>query len=247
MTATQDTAVLVYGVVADAPATAPEDEVGPDGTALRRVTFHDLAAVVGGVDPGWRPGREDLLRYSSVLDGLARQGPVVPVQFGSLLADEQEVVDQVLAPEEERLTELLHSLEGKVQVQVRARYVEEAVLREVVETDPEVRALRERTRGLPEDAAYGDRVRLGELAANAVTERAAEDAEAVLDVLRPHAVAEIARPVGGLDVLDAVALVEAERFPVLEEALETYAEAAYDRLRIRLMGPTAPYDFVGTD
>jgi len=235
----------VYGVVAEDAGSVPADAVGPDGAALRRVTYHDLAAVVGGVMPEWRPGRQDLLQYSSIVDGLAQHGPVVPVQFGSLLADEQDVVERVLAPEEERLSELLDELAGKVQVQVRARYVEEAVLAEVVAADPGVRALRERTKDLPEEAGHADRVRLGELAAHAVADRAVEDAETVLAVVRPHVVAEIVRPVGGLDVLDAVALVEVDEVRVLEDALEALAQAAFDRLRIRLVGPTAPYDFVG--
>lgn len=243
----EEAAVLVYGVVGAHPPAVPEDAVGPDGAALRQVMFHDLAAVVGGVMPGWRPGREDLVRYSSIVDGLAQHGPVVPVQFGSLLADEQEVVDRVLAPEAERLSALLEELAGKVQVQIRARYVEEAVLAEVVAADPEVRDLRERTKDLPDEVGHADRIRLGELAAHAVAERAAEDADTVLDVVRPHVTAEIIRPVGGLDVLDVVALVEAEELHVLEDALEALAEAAHDRMRIRLVGPTAPYDFVGGD
>ncbi|MEP9384138.1 GvpL/GvpF family gas vesicle protein [Nocardioides sp. KR10-350] len=246
MTETPQPGVFVYGVVAG-DADLPADAVGPDGSGLRQVAYHDLAAVVGGVLPDWRPGRDDLLQYSRVVDALAAQGPVVPVQFGSLLADEQDVVDQVLAPEEVRLAALLEELAGKVQVQVRARYVEEAVLREVVGSDPEIQELRQRTKDLPEEFARGDRIRLGELASEAVTRRAEEDSERVLAVLRPHTLAEVQHQVGGMDVLDVAALVEADRFPALEQDLEDLAAAAYDRLRIKLVGPTAPYDFVGAE
>lgn len=246
MTDVRAPGVLVYGVVASTTE-VPDGAVGPDGSTLRQVRVNDLATVVGGVPPNWRPGREDLLQFSRVIDALAEQGPVVPVQFGSLLADDADVADQVLAPEEERLSELLAALAGKVQVQVRVRYVDDAVLREIVAAEPEIRTLRERTRELPEEAAHADRIRLGELVSSAVSQRAAEDAESVLAVLRPHVVADIARPVGGMDVLDVSSLVEAERLPGLERELETLAEASADRLRIRLVGPTAAYDFVGAD
>jgi len=255
-TAEAPAAVLVYGVVAPADTVAsdgpahpdgalPEGSLGPDGEPLRLVTHDDLAAVVGGVSPQWRPGRADLLAFSAVIDTLARRGPVVPVQFGSLMADEQEVVDQVLVADEDRLRDLLASLAGKTQVQVRARYVEEAVLSEVVAVDPEVRALWARTRELPEGAGHGDRVRLGERAARAVAERAAQDAETILGVVGRYAVDAISRPVAGMDVLDVAVLLEADQVAALEDALEALAQASYRRLRIRLVGPTAPYDFVG--
>lgn len=244
MTDVRAPGVLVYGVVASTTE-VPDGAVGPDGSTLRQVRFNDLAAVVSGVPPDWRPGREDLLQFSRVIDALAEQGPVVPVQFGSLLADDADVADQVLAPEEERLSELLATLAGKVQVQVRVRYVDDTVLREIVAAEPEIRTLRERTRELPEEAAHADRIRLGELVSSAVSQRAAEDAESVLAVLRPYVVADVARPVGGMDVLDVSSLVEAERLPGLERELENLAEAAADRLRIRLVGPMAAYDFVG--
>ena len=44
-------------------------------------------------------------------------------------------------------------------------------------------------------------------------------------------------------VLDVALLVEEARMPELEGALETLAEAVHERIRLRLTGPVAPYDF----
>ena len=120
------------------------------------------------------------------------------------------------------------------------------MLAEVVPPDPEVAALRERTRDLPEDAAYGERVRLGELVARAVEVKRAEDAAAVLDAVPPHAVAATScGAVAGLDhVLDVALLVDDDRRAAFEDTLEQLAEAVHERIRLRLVGPVAPYDFV---
>jgi Gas vesicle synthesis protein GvpL/GvpF len=40
-------------------------------------------------------------------------------------------------------------------------------------------------------------------------------------------------------------LVDNDRVSALEETLEELAAAAHERLTIRLLGPMAPYDFVG--
>ena len=42
-------------------------------------------------------------------------------------------------------------------------------------------------------------------------------------------------------------LVDDERRGELEQHLESLAEAVHERIRLRLMGPMAPYDFVGGD
>ena len=51
---------------------------------------------------------------------------------------------------------------------------------------------------------------------------------------------------GGLDhVLDVALLVDDDRRGDFEEALEALAESVHERIRLRLVGPVAPYDFVG--
>jgi len=71
-----------------------------------------------------------------------------------------------------------------------------------------------------------------------------DDAQLILDHVRPYALAESPRPGGGVEhLLDVALLVEEERIPELEESLEMLAEAVHERIRLRLMGPVAPYDF----
>ena len=54
------------------------------------------------------------------------------------------------------------------------------------------------------------------------------------------------RPVSGLErVLDVAVLVDAAQREELENRLEVLAEEVHGRIRLRLLGPTAPYDFAG--
>ena len=85
------------------------------------------------------------------------------------MADEESVVEDLLAPQRAATSlSLLDELAGRAQFNLRATYHEHVVLAEVVAADPEIAELRERTRDLPEDAAYAERVRLGELVARAM-------------------------------------------------------------------------------
>ena len=151
-----------------------------------------------------------------------------------------------IAADHDHFAALLEEVRGKVQLNLRASYLREQVLTEVVQAHPEIAELRRRTKDLPEGTMHPDLVRLGELVSHAMESRRADDAEQVLAVVRPLVVAEAPRTGGGLDhVLSVALLVEAERVAELEERLEELAEAVHERIRLQLSGPVAPYDFVG--
>jgi Gas vesicle synthesis protein GvpL/GvpF len=241
----QPRAYYVYGVVAETP-----DLTGLKGvqdTGVHEVRAGELAAVVSVIDLDQPPrSRSDLLAHSVVLDTLARSGSVIPVQFGSVLADLESVETDLLRARGEEFRSLLIELEGRTQFVIRASYREEVVLREVVSEDQRIADLRMRTRNLPEAASYADRVRLGELVSRAVEEKRAADAEGLLAEVLPLTVASSPRAGSGMaHVVNLALLVDNDRASALEETLEDLAAAAHERMTIRLLGPMAPYDFVG--
>lgn len=242
--------LFVYGILPvrdlDAGSEAAAALHGLDSQPVEFVRFGDLATAVTAVDPGRRPGRRaDLLAYQSVLDGLARIGPVAPVRFGSVMPGADTVVDELMAPDTEHFVALLERLRGRRQFNLRVTPVEEAALGELVAADPEIRRLREVTRGLPEEASYRDRVRLGELVAHGLEQQSAQDADMVLDLVVPLADDYFVRTAPSpTEVLDVALLVAEDRSEELVDALEQYAEAWHTRLQLRLVGPLAPYDFV---
>ena len=238
---------FVYGVVgADSPV--PTDLTGLDDEPVTTLSSGRVAAVVTKVAVERPPGRSvELLAYNSVLDALAHgPGPVVPVRFGSILPDEEAVVEEFLAPDEGYFAELLEGLQGREQFMFQALYDEQQVLADIVATEPEIAELRALTKDLPPEAAYGERVRLGELVSAAVDVRRAVDSSWLLDEVLPLTEGYSLRPVSGLErVVDAALLVATDRRADFEERLEALAEEVHDRMRLRLMGPTAPYDFAG--
>src|SRR5918994_476842 len=131
---------------------------------------------------------------------------------------------------------------------VPGRYEQDAVLREVLEGDVEIRALREKVRELPEDASYYDRVRLGELIVGALEQRRGGEGAGIIERLEPFARATVANQLGAPeDVVNAAFLVERERQEEFENAVEGVGEELAGRVRLRLLGPVAPYDFTPED
>jgi hypothetical protein len=143
---------------------------------------------------------------------------------------------------------MLEDLRGHSQFTIRARYDERQVLTEVVAENAEIAQLRAATRDQPHDSAYGDRVRLGELVARAVAAKSAEDGQALLAAVEQHAAAVNIRESAGLDhLLDVALLVEDSRRAEFEQAVEELANSYAGLAHLKLIGPTAPYDFVSAE
>jgi Gas vesicle synthesis protein GvpL/GvpF len=234
----------VYGLI-KAETEIPDGlaGLGPSGR-VSTVAVGRVAAIVSDV-PTDRPlgVRGDLVAHEMVLDAVAARDAVVPMRFPAVV-EERAVVDELLAPNEEHFVTLLENLEGRSQFTLTGRYEQDAVLREVLEGDEEIRALREKVRELPEDASYYDRVRLGELIVGALEQRREVEGAGIIDRLEPFAVATVANQLGAPeDVVNAAFLVERERQEEFENAVEGVGEELAGRVRLRLLGPVAPYDF----
>ena len=240
----QDVGYYVYGVV-PAGASVPGLH-GLDGAEVQYVEHGALAAAVSRLALDRPPGRRaELVAHAEVVDALAGAGAVVPVQFGSVLEDDPGLVERMLVDGHERFVGLLERLGGTVQMNLRASYVADVVLAEVVREDAPVRELHQRTRQLPEGIVHPDLVRLGEEVARALGVKREDDAAMLLDFVVPLVADHVVRPSGGLDhLLDLALLVARERVDDLEASLEDLAADVHERIRLRLVGPVAPFDFV---
>jgi len=242
-----ETALFVYAVVS-AEHELPKDLRGVDDAPLELVTHGSIGAVVGEISAVRPPGRRaDLTAYSTVVDALLTGGAVAPMRFGTVVPDRETLVADLLAPSVDHLAQQLAELEGRTEYHLRVTFVEEAVLTEIAEADPRVRELRAATRDLPEDASVRDRIRLGELVTQSWERWARADADRILDELVPMVSTHRVRREPGLaSVLDLALLVDADRAQEVEDHLEHLAAETSGRLRFRLAGPMAPYDFVGS-
>jgi hypothetical protein len=156
-------------------------------------------------------------------------------------------VNELLADYEEGFEAALGELAGCAQFTLRARYVADQVLREVLEEQPEVVRVREEVRALPGDSGYYQRIRLGELVAQSMENKRRADSALIVDRLAPFAEdVTSAAPNSGEAVVDASFLVTRDQLVAFETAAERLARDWDGRVRLRLLGPLAPYDFATT-
>lgn len=242
MPAATETAAYVYGVTWAGRVRGGGE--GVRGGAVTTVEHGELAALVSdaGSEP-LRAKRRDLLRHSDVLQDAFASAPVLPFRFGTVLVSQESVVDELLAPRYEELVALLQRFDGLSELRLHARFVEDAVLGEIVRDEPRVAALREATRTAPPNDPR--RFELGETVARALAARRTAAADALVATL-----VSVALEVHGdeerdnLEVLRASFLVDAKGARKLEQRAEAFAAEQRGRIELELLGPMPPHTFV---
>jgi hypothetical protein len=237
-------AQYVYGIV-EASSSAPRGR-GIAGAPLRVIAGEDASALVSEIHTGRvRLGRDEVLLHARVLERALARGPVLPMRFGIVMEDADEIRRRLLDEHGPDLRAQLAEMEGKVEIRIRASYDEPSLLQDVIREHPQIASLSAAVKGRAEDAGYYDRIRLGELVAAAVERHRNRDAETILEALAPHALA-----VAGSDpnhervVLQASFLVERARLNEFNAAVDHVADGYGGQIRFKYTGPLPPHSFV---
>ena len=235
----------VYGVV---PASmAPRvGSSGIGGGAVETIAGDGAAALVSDVpDEELVAGRDELMVHARVLEEAFAEGIVLPMRFGLVMPDGDGVRRELLERHREELLSQLERLDGKVELRVRASYEETALMREVVLEDPEIARTREALKDQPEDATYYERIRLGEMVAQAVERKRAHDAQRILDSLEPISLAlDVSELSHERIAVNASFLVQRGRIEEFDRAVDEIGRRESGRIRLKYTGPLPPHSFV---
>lgn len=243
-------AQYVYGMMraheARAAVARSPDATGP---ALRAVEYRGLCALVTDVpDTEIKLRRESALAHAGILQAAFEHGPVLPLRFGTVLADEQAIADDLLAPGAQNMLARLDALEGRAEMQVKATYMEEPLLRSILAQDQALARTVKRVQALPPAATHFERIRIGEATAAAVLARRATDAEELLRWLRPLAVAiSVSEPKHELGALDAAFLIERSSLEQFDKAVEGLSQKRASLMQFKLIGPLPAHSFADRD
>lgn len=245
----QDKGIYVYGIVPAQVELAAEvpGVVDPPGE-VRIVRCGDLAALISEVDVSRRLGSPDDLRaHAAILDATAAGLPVLPLRFGAVLASEDAVAGDLLAANHDEFAAALNEIEDRAQFVIKARYAQRAVLGEVLAENQRAARLRDTIAGKDPDATRDARIELGQIINAAVTAKRCYDTRALGRAMDGHCVASAARePTHELDAVHVAFLVDAGQRRGMQQMIEDQARAWEGRIELRLLGPMAAYDFVGT-
>jgi hypothetical protein len=231
----------LYGISPSSTSDWHRDVKGVAGALVDLYPDEGIAAIVSELpDVEYRAKRRDLMAHSDVLQAAIADGDVLPMRFGTTFEDDSELRRGFLEPNRETLDSMLSRLAGKVEVQVKATYVEAAVARAIADSDRIIKRLRPRK-------DLKSQVELGKRFADVLDIKRYADAGAI--VKRLSAVSpeyELGDPMGDYGVVNVSFLIDRDKIERFDEVVDRLRSDVSEVMTIRYLGPLPPYSFVDT-
>ncbi|MFH8386692.1 GvpL/GvpF family gas vesicle protein [Kitasatospora sp. NPDC018058] len=236
-------AVYIYAITADVHPVRLDGVtgVGDPPEELATLTEAGLSAIVSSVPEGLRARRRDVMAHQNVLQRLMADGAVLPLRFGMVASEPQEI-REALKGHADFYRERLRTLTGCAEYLLKATFDEDFVLRQILQDSAEAQRLNEESRRHSGDPNI--KIRLGELVAGELRARNEAAAAEVLEALRPLAREIEENEPRGNDFASISFLVEDARHEDFVTAESELSERWGKGYQFRLHGPLPPYSFV---
>lgn len=219
---------------------------GLDDKDLEIITHRDLSVVVSAAGKERQPAtRNALLRHTIVLEEIMKHQQILPIRFGIVANNQEDVVNNVLKANYWNFKDLLQKLDGKKELGLKVLWNQAAVLNSLLETDQEIRHLRDSLLGKSETAIYHDKIKLGRMVEAAVI---AKQNELKNDILETLAVLADEyrenRLLTDAMILNAAFLIPMENESLFDERLDALSEKYKDFLTFKYTAIAPPYNFI---
>lgn len=241
----------VYAVLpADAPAALDFKAVSAPGVAPERLDVGAHAVI-------WSPievdevlsTRRNMLAHAKALETLMAEADVLPMRFG-LIARDPEQIAATVARHEQEISAQLTRIAGAVEIGVTIDWRREDAMRTVVDAAPALKRAYVALQGRPERETHYERIELGRQVAAGLDGARRAQAAAHLDALAPlaraHVVADVAddETAPTVTALKADFLVDRAAEPALYAAADALQERHGEEIAVSYVGPSPAYNFV---
>ena len=220
--------------------------IGERGDIVHTVHQMGLAAVVSDSPPTeYENSRRNMMAHTVVQEEVMRDYTILPVRFATVALSAEAIQEQVLKRRYDELTALLVEMENRVELGLKAIWYEGIIFTEIVQESQPIRRLRDSLIGRTSEETYYDRIRLGEMIEAAMDKKRDEEAELILDHLRPLVHKTRANKVlTDRMVLNAAFLVDSSRETEFDRTVQQLDAQMGKRLMLKYVGPVPPYNFV---
>ncbi len=220
-------------------------QTGLNGAMVRGVAHGPFTAIVSDIPAGRiRPERKNLAAHNAVVKSLMAVAPgVLPVAFGTL-ANNAQAVRKVLEKNKVLLAQELDKVRGKVELGLRVTLEVPNLFQYMVNSQPELAALRDRLYGKPHGPSQMDQIELGSTFDRLLDQDRERYTEAVIQVLDPICEDIKQIPPREGEVMNLACLVDREAQHVFEEGVCEAANLFDNNFSFDFNGPWAPHNFV---
>ena len=246
-----NTVKCIYGIINTESNAAGPRLFTANGTYA--VPYLDVSAVVSDseiIDYTKLPGAvaaQHLVQYQLVIEKVMRDFTVIPVRLGAYVDNEDEVM-QVLNKGHGLFRTIFEKIEGRIEIDVTATWVDlDMVFRDIFE-EKEVKSLKQSLLNKKECVTIDDQTKMGMFIKDRLDSRKDEYGRGIKESLRNLCCDMKERTVpDDATIINAAFLVDSHMRISFEKRLDELNDGFSGKVHFKCVGPLPPYNFYALD
>jgi hypothetical protein len=238
----------IYGIIRHSD---PID-LGPIGMGKRAdrvygICYNGITAIVSNSPIIiYEARRVNMITHEKVLEEIMKQFTVLPVRFSTISEhNDDEGILRIIEKDYAKFDEMLTKMEGKKELGLKILAQETAIYEDIVEKYDNIRSLREKLLNLPADKTHYQRMKIGEMVAEALKKETDNYKDIILEALTPLTDdIKINDNYGEMMILNAAFLIKNSAEPDFDKAVNDLDEKFGRFMTFKYVGTLPPYNFV---
>lgn len=235
----------IYGIVEE-PQHRKFSFPGVGSADVYTINYEQIAAVVSVTEfTEIDPTRKNVQAHTIAQEVLLKEYNLLPMGFGMIATDEGEV-RRLLEDNYDGLLGELNRLAGKIEVELKVFWEQEAVINELQGENAELTKLKAKISSASSPAEVQNLLSAaGKLVESIVRDWKTRYAELVYDILQKLSFeAKVNNPVGIKNLLNASFLIDKSRESEFKEQVYKLDTQFQGKMNFKYVGPLPPYNFV---
>ncbi len=238
----------IYGIIRnDQPI-----EFGPIGMGKRAdlvygITYKGITAIVSNSPIIiYEARRVNMITHERVLEEIMKQFTVLPVRFSTISEhNDDEGILRILEKDYAKFDAMLTKMDGKKELGLKVLAHETSIYESILEKYDDIRTLRGKLMNLPADKTHYQRMKIGEMVAEALKKETSNYKEIILDTLTPLSDdLKLNDNYGEMMILNAAFLIKNSNEPEFDKAVKILDEKHGHFMTFKYVGTLPPYNFV---
>ena len=235
----------IYGIVEE-PQLRRFSFPGVGDADVYTINHQRIAAIVSDTEfSEIDPTRKNVHAHTVVQDELLKEYTLLPMGFGMIATSEEEV-QRLLENNYQGLISELNRLAGRIEVELKVFWEQEAIIKELQGENQELSRLKAKINAASSPIEAQNLLAMaGKLVENIVRDWKTRYAEMVYATLNELSYeAKVNNPVGIKNLLNASFLIDKSRESEFKEQVYTLDSKFQGKVNFKYVGPMPPYNFV---
>ena len=227
-------------------------DYGPIGMGKRAdivygVHYKDITAIVSNSPViTYEARRVNMITHEKVLEEIMKKYSVLPVRFSTISEyNDDEGILRILEKDYVKFSDMLTRMEGKKELGLKVLAQESPIYESILEKYSDIKTLKEKLINQPVDKTHYQRMKIGEMVAEALKKETTNYKNIILEALSPFADdVKINDNYGEMMILNAAFLIKTVAEPAFDKSVNDLDEKYGRCMTFKYVGTLPPYNFV---